>query len=467
MSGAPNATRVSRRLNDGTGMNTPHSMRKRPTGVAGAGLPDAPELADETLRDAGIDPDRLSIAYLGNPASIARAVHAPWATRLAIGLAIWATLTLLEANGVSVPLWVRTPATLIVGLLILQVACAALVTASERLAARLDWNHYVAGTCAEILSTLPELVVIGFLIPVSPLTAFVIALVTIYNNALVFSIYSFFLPKDRYGKFLMPQPITGAGTQVLIAGAAIGLILGLVMMAMSFSEHPKNAFAAVDLIAVGILQLAIFGVYIYKLLHDYAKEEEQVRDVLELSDEQVETRRALVYAPVHASSWSLIAGYLFVGVIGAALGGEQIAEFAHLAIQDLRLNHMVTALTLAGFAGISEYVILWQSHRKREYGIALANSFGGITQVMFMVLPFTLIAIGVYQLGINPGHPELPLLFSFSNMLLLLFLFPMLFVLVELLREDHTLGLLDTTVMAAIFLLLIALLLSYGVHPSR
>lgn len=467
MTGASNATSFSRTLTNGHGMNTPHSMRKRPTGVAGAGLPDAPELADATLRDAGIDPDRLSIAYLGNPASIARAVHGPWATRLAIGLAIWTTLTLLEANGVSVPLWVRTPATLIVGLLILQVACAALVTASERLAARLDWNHYVAGTCAEILSTLPELVVIGFLIPVSPLTAFVIALVTIYNNALVFSIYSFFLPKDRYGKFLMPQPITGAGTQVLIAGAAIGLILGLVMMAMSFSEHPKNAFAAPDLIAVGVLQLAIFGVYIYKLLHDYAKEEEQVRDVLELSDEQIETRRALVYAPVHVSSWSLIAGYLLVGVIGAALGGEQIAEFAHLAIQDLRLNHMVTALTLAGFAGISEYVILWQSHRKREYGIALANSFGGITQVMFMVLPFTLIAIGVYQIGINPDHPELPLLFSFSNMLLLLFLFPMLFVLVELLREDHTLGLLDTTVMAAIFLLLIALLLSYGVHPAR
>ena len=170
---------------------------------------------------------------------------------------------------------------------------------------------------------------------------------------------------------------------------------------------------------------------------------------------------------MHVSSWSLIAGYLLVGVIGAALGGEQIAEFAHLAIQDLRLNHMVTALTLAGFAGISEYVILWQSHSKREYGIALANSFGGITQVMFMVLPFTLIAIGVYQIGITPDHPELPLLFSFSNMLLLLFLFPMLFVLVELLREDHTLGLLDTTVMAAIFLLLIALLLSYGVHPAR
>ena len=167
---------------------------------------------------------------------------------------------------------------------------------------------------------------------------------------------------------------------------------------------------------------------------------------------------------MHESSWVLIGGYLAVGVVGAALGGEQVAEFAQIAIQDLQMNHLVTALALAGFAGMSEYVILWQSHRRGEYGIALANSFGGITQVMFMVLPFTLIAIGCYQAWINPDHPELPLLFSFSNMLLLLFLFPMLFVLVELLEEDHTLGVLDTTIMVAIFLLLIALLLSYGAH---
>ena len=32
----------------------------------------------------------------------------------------------------------------------------------------------------------------------------------------------------------------------------------------------------------------------------------------------------------------------------------------------------------------------------------------------------------------------------------------------ELLKEDHTLGLLDTTIMIAIFVLLIALLLTYG-----
>jgi hypothetical protein len=431
-------------------------------GVAGAGLPDAPERADETLRDAGIDPDRLSIAYLGEPVPAARAVPVPWAARLAVGLVLSTLLYLLKHFEFEIPSWAYASFALIIGLILLQSACSALVTASERLAARLEWDHYVAGTVAEILSTLPELIVIGFLIPVSPLTALVIALITIYNNALVFSIYSFFLPKDQQGKFLMPGPITGAGTQILVAGAAIGLILGLVMMAMSFSEHPKKSIAPVDLFTIGTLMLGIFAVYLYTLLQDYAKEEGLVSDTLELTGEQIETRRALIYVRVHESPWFLICGYLIVGIIGATLGGELVAQFAQIAIQDLQLNHMVTALALAGFAGMSEYVILWQSHRKGEYGIALANSFGGITQVMFMVLPFTLIAIGCYQAWINPNHPELPLLISFTNMLLLLFLFPMLFVLVELLEEDHTLGLLDTTVMIGIFLLLIIVLLSYG-----
>lgn len=431
-------------------------------GVAGAGLPDAPVYADQALLDAGIDPDRLSISYLGEPEAKAQAVPTPWAARLATGVGLWVLLYLLNLNGIGLPGWAEAPMALIVGLIILQGACGALITASVRLAAKLEWDHYVAGTAAEILSTLPELVVIGFLIPVSPLTAFVIALVTIYNNALVFSIYSYFLPKDQYGKYLMPRPITGAGTQILVAGAAIGLILGLVMMAMSFSEHPKDSFAPVDLLVIGSLMLIIFIVYLYKLLQEYAKEEDQVSDALDLSDQQLEKRRALVYTRVHESSWALIVTYLIIGMLTAALGGEQVAEFAAIAIQDLQLNPMVTALVLAGFAGMSEYVILWQTHRKKEYGIALANSFGGITQVMFMVLPFTLIAIGVYQGWINPGHPELPLMFSFSNMLLLLFLFPMLFVLVELLKDDHTLGILDTAIMVVIFLLLVVLMLSYG-----
>ncbi|NND92834.1 MAG: hypothetical protein HKN42_18405 [Granulosicoccus sp.] len=445
-------------------MTDSESGRPELVGASKAGLPDAPRLADDALRDAGIDPDRLAITYLGEPESEARAVAFPWAARLGLGFVLWTTLYLLKQFDVELPGWAQAFSALVIGLIILQGTCGALITASERLAARLEWDHYVAGTMTEILSTLPELVVIAFLIPISPLTAFVVALVTIYNNALVFSIYSFFLPKDRYGKYLMPKPITGAGTQILVAGAAIGLILGLVMMVMSFSVHPKNSFAPRDLLAVGLLMLTIFVVYIYKMLRDYAKEEGQVSDALELSDKQIERRRGLVYKRVHESSWALIGGYLLIGIIGAVIGGEQVAEFAQIAIRDLQLNHLVAALVLAGFAGMSEYVILWQSHRKGEFGIALANSFGGITQVMFMVLPFTLIAIACYQGWINPDHPELPLTFSFTNLLLLLFLFPMLFVLVELLEENHTMDLLDTIIMVAIFLLLIVLLLNYGVH---
>ncbi len=443
-------------------MTTPEPDQADSTGVAGVGLPNAPESTEEKLRDVGIDPDRLSISYLGEPARTRRTLAEPWTGRLIFGFILWSLVSLLRLSGFEIPNWAQASLALIVGLIILQVACSALIIASERLAARLEWDHYIAGTTSEILSTLPELVVIGFLISVSPLTAFVIALITIYNNSLVFSIYSYFLPKDQYGKYLMPRPITGAGTQILIAGAAFGLILGLVMMLMSFSAHPKQSFAPGDLLLLGVLMLTVFGVYIIKLLHDYSKEEVQVSDVLAFTEDQVDERRALIYTHVQDSSWLLISGYLLIGIVGAALGGEQVAQFANIAIQEMQLSPLIAALVLAGFAGMSEYVILWQSHRKGEYGIALANSFGGITQVMFLVLPFTLMAIGCYQAWINPSHPELPLRFSFTNILLLLFLFPMLFVLIELLKEDHTLDLLDTTVMVVIFALLIVLLLAYG-----
>jgi uncharacterized membrane protein len=431
-------------------------------GVAAAGLPDAPARADAALREAGIDPDRLGISYFGAPDAVSQAVRPAWARRLLLGFGLWAATYMAEKLGFELSNWLQASISLGVGLLIIQIACDALIIACERLAARLQWDHYVAGTAAEILATLPELVVIGFLIPVSPVAAFVVALVTIYNNALVFSIYSLFLPKDHHGKYLMPEPLTDAGTRILVAGAAMGLILGLVMLSLTFSDHPKKSFAPADLIFVGILLLAIFGVYIYKLLREFSMEEAEVRDTLELTREQIEKRRKLVYTPVHESSWPLIGWYLLIGIIGAALGGELLAAFADAAIRGLDFSHTATAVVLTGFAGMSEYVILWRSHRKGEHGLALANAFGGITQVMFLVLPFTLIAIGCYQVWINPQHPELPLPFSLPNMLLLLFLFPMLYVLVGLLEDDHTLGILDTTIMVSIFAVLLALLLTYG-----
>lgn len=441
----------------------PTSSREADMSVAAAGLPGASKVAERELRRDGIDPDRLSIFKLGRPTALLRYPYPPWLRRMAIAAAVWGIIQGLALSGVQFGSWFSAVMALAIGVLILQAACDAFITATLRLAARLRWDHYVAGTVAEILSTLPELVVIAFVVPVSPQTAFVIAVITIYNNALVFSLYSFFLPKDRKGKFLMPTPITEAGSKILIAGSALGLIIGLVMMAFSTGQHPKTSFQPRDLLTLSIIFFTIFGVYLYKLVHNYASEEEMVRDVLDLSEEAIEHRKSLVYQNVIYSSLPVITSLFLAGIVGAVLGGEQVAEFAETAIKDLGLNSILTALVLAGFAGMSEYVILWQSHRKREYGIALANAFGGITQVMFLVLPFTMLSIAIYQGFINP---HLSIQFTLSNVFLLCFLYPTFYVLVGLLEEDHTFGLLDTTIMTSIVLLLILLLVTYGAQEG-
>jgi hypothetical protein len=431
--------------------------------VATAGLPVTTTQVNEELRRTGINPSRLSVIQLGMRPGLSTIPS--WVWRLLFGFMLWALSLIFDHRLVLLSPYLQAAIKLFIGLSILIVACEVLVSATERLAARFKWNHYTAGTLAEILSTIPELVVIAFIVPVSPVTAFVISVITIYNNALVFSLYSYFLPKDKYGKFLMPRPITEAGTQILIGGGAMGLILGLVMLTLSSAQQSKSSFSVMDLVFVSIILLSIFSVYLYKLVTGYAEEEAEVRENLSMSSRDIKERLEMVYENVQPSSFWLISGLFLAGISGAFIGGHEISGFASILIKDLEINAILTALLLAVFAGMSEYVILWQSHSKKEYGIALANAFGGITQVMFLVLPFTLLCIAVYQGFLNPAHPDLPLEFSISNIFLLIFLFPTFYTLSSLLEEDHTLGILDTTIMTGIFLFLIILLVTYGGSP--
>jgi len=438
------------------------SDRERNEGsrIASAGLSSTHSEVDHELRRSGIDPQRLSIMQLGRRSQLTGVPS--WFWRLFFGLTLWSLSLLFHDSLLQTPAYLQAVVKLLVGLSILIAACEILVSSTERLAARLQWNHYIAGTLAEVLSTVPELVVIAFVIPVSPAAAFTISIVTIYNNALVFSLYSYFLPKDKEGIFLMPTPITEAGTQILIGGGAMGLILGLVMLTLNTAPGAKSSFDSADLVFISAILLIIFSVYIYKLVTSYAKEEAEVRENLSMSDRDIERRVELVYENVKPSSYRFIMMLFAVGIFGSFIGGHEVSGFASTMIEDLNVNPILTALILAMFAGMSEYVILWQSHRKREYGIALANAFGGITQVMFLVLPFTLLSIAFYQGVINPHHADLPLEFTISNIFLLLFLFPTFYTLSSLLEEDHTLGILDTTIMTGIFLFLIVLLVSYG-----
>ena len=237
----------------------------------------------------------------------------------------------------------------------------------------------------------------------------------------------------------MPEPITDAGTQVLIAGGSLGLVLGLTMLVFTTSsEHPKRAFNAIDLTVISVLLLTIFVVYLYKLVRDLGREEEEVHSALELTNHEIADRQTLVYQHVTKSSLAKILLLLALGILGALLGGERVAQFAELVIEELGLSGIHAAIILAGFAGMSEYGILWTSHRKQEYGIALANAFGGITQLLFLIVPFTLGAIAFYRVFINPAHPDFPISFSVPNRLLVIFLFPTFHTLAALLENDHT-----------------------------
>jgi hypothetical protein len=93
----------------------------------------------------------------------------------------------------------------------------------------------------------------------------------------------------------------------------------------------------------------------------------------------------------------------------------------------------------------------------------LANAFGGIAQLLFLIVPFTLLAIVYYQAFVNPDHPDFPIMLYVPNILLFIFLFPTLHTLAALLQNDHTMDILDTIIMFTIVGLLLLLLVTYGV----
>ena len=329
------------------------------------------------------------------------------------------------------------------GLAIVSGSVESLLMAVERLTARTKWNTTTSGTIAEIVATLPEFVVIIFVVMVSPLTAFIIALVTIYNNAIIFSIYSFFLPKSLKGTFVMPIPISKAGREVLIAGSGIALVLGFAMAVFRIEGHSKTSFAWYDLLVIAIIMFAVFVQYLRTLLKYYARAGQE---------HQKPGKRI-------PKSIRAISSQFIIGIAGSVAGGESIAAFAEIALDSAGMTRLQTALFLAFFAGVSEYVLVFKAHRRKEFGIALANVFGGITQVTFLVFPFTALIIA---LGTVSGLTSAAIPIDFTTTLLILLIFPTVYVLFEFIAEDHSLSNLGAISMTGIYTLILFLLIVYG-----
>jgi len=235
-----------------------------------------------------------------------------------VGFFLWLAITLEAALGLLSVGGLISPLKLLTGLFILQGACEALMQSVERLGARLHWNGYIAGTIGEIFSTLPEFVVIALVVRVEPLAAFIIATLTIYNNALIFSIYSFFLPKDQEGKYVMPPAITKAGTEVLIAGAGISLTIGLMMLGLRTEAH-KEALIWPDLLFMAAVMFTIFAYYLHTLIKYYA-------------GSKGEHRPADPHTLGHPTDWKGIAGLFAVGVLA------RVYRVSGVCSQDLGLS---------------------------------------------------------------------------------------------------------------------------------
>jgi hypothetical protein len=76
---------------------------------------------------------------------------------------------------------------------------------------------------------------------------------------------------------------------------------------------------------------------------------------------------------------------------------------------------------------------------------------------LFLIVPFTLVAIALYQAFVNPGYSDLPILFSVPNILPFVFLFPIFHTLALMLENDHTMCIHDTVIMVSIVGLLLLL----------
>jgi Ca2+/Na+ antiporter len=334
---------------------------------------------------------------------------------------------------------------LITGLLILQGACEALVQSVEHLGTRLRWDPFVAGTIAEMLATIPEFVLIVFLVQIDPLTAFIVAFITVYNNALIMSVYAFFLPRDREGLFVMPKAITRPGTEVLVAGAGLVLIIGIVKLAGA-THLGKTSLKTTDLFMISGVLFSIFALYLYTLIRHHSA-----------SADQEPTDSQSPQTP-HAS-WTTITTLFLLGIVGALLGGDAVSAFANDAIHNFKLPTIPTAIFLAFFAGISELVIIYKAHRRKQLAIALSNAFGGVAEVMFLVVPFTLLTIGSFAL--YTGNPFYSVPVNFTTTTLVLLIFPVFFVLLQYLRNEHTFSVLQAGAMTGLYILLLYTLMAW------
>ncbi len=380
-----------------------------------------------------------------------------WQLVYLVGFIIVGTMLVLSFIGVHLPHDTTAYIELAGGVMLIAGACEAFVISVEGIAHNFNMTDYVSGIYASLASTIPELAVIIFLILGQQFEmAWVLALATIFMNSLVFAIYTLMLPKDEQGNFRLPDAIQWVGSDLLTMGAVISLAVGLSMIVVMLFPVGElgiiyTHLQAGELVVFGLCLLVVFVAYLYTITKYYGKTPEPI-------DHDGEDG-GVIY---HHLSRPKLALYLIFASAGALLGGEALANFANFAsgAEGLNLSFLHTALLLVIFAGTPEYIIVASSHIKEEIEVALSNAFGGIVQVFFVIFGFTLLASGItgFVLNIQDVVP-----IDLFSVVLLVFAFPSMFLLRQMITDDSKVNALESIAMIAVFVMMLYILLIYGV----
>lgn len=332
-------------------------------------------------------------------------------------------------------------------------SCEALIQSVERIAKRVGWNPFVAGTMGGLASNVPELVMLGFVLAAAPRVGFIVTCLTLHVGALAFGLYSGFLPRDATGHAPLPAPLVKINTDLFAAAAGVFLGVGLVMLMLrtfAAGDHKGAGLGVMDLWVIGIALLGVQVVAIRELVKNFSGAGESSAEKQE-----------------ELPSWGSIVGFGALGLGTSVIGGHAVGDFADVLVKGLNAagySEMLGAILLSVFASAGAFAMIITSHTKKMYDVALATVAGQVSQVPFVVLPVALIILAVLaQTGVVPkGATGAVLPIDLETTSVMLLAFPPMLLLWKAVQDDGKVNWLETAAMVCVFGVVVYMLAMHG-----
>jgi hypothetical protein len=343
----------------------------------------------------------------------------------------------------------------VAGLALIGGSCEALIVSVEGMSVLFGWNKFVGGTIAAVVSNVPEIALLGFFVVDNPAMAFVIALMSVYTNSMVFALYALLLPKDR-GAASIPAPIVRAGTDLLSFGGGLCLALAGTMICLREFDSPITSIGAPELAFVGGSLFLVFMTFLVTLVKNSKAEAEETKPKQTPATSTAQNAQDEGHAGT-PKTLPGVAGLLLLGVLGSFLGGHAMSDVGDFIVKSFPgLSTMTVALILALIAGVPTYVIVANAHMQKQPLIALSNTFGGLTQNLFNVMAICCLMIaGFNWIGVL-DHTTIPI--NLATTLSVLFIYPTYSILSRAIEDDGKFNWIEIVSLLALFSFLMFIL---------